>query len=125
MIVTNSNAGPLARAAKPFLGSRNDQAKAPALACAGHVYYPTDDFNIFAPKYSLQGRDFKDWYVVLSYGYWVIWAYHRPSKLWFGSSDRFSRTTTKQASQTHPYMPVTMLPQDELVGFITGGATLP
>ena len=124
MIVANQNAGPLARAAKPFLGSQNDQAYGAHLKCGGTTYYPSDAQNE-APRRSLQGRDFKDWYVVLSYGYWVIWAYHRPSKLWFGSSDRFSRTTTKQAGQTHPRVPVTMLPQDELVGFITGGATLP
>lgn len=41
-------------------------------------------------------------YVVYSYGrHWPLWANWKG--VWFGNTDKFSRTTTKHYSQTHPH----------------------
>lgn len=58
-------------------------------------------------------------YVVFSYGYhWPLWINWKG--IWFGNIDKFSRTTTKHHSQTHPltqYVPMTKLDMEYLALF--------
>ena len=42
-------------------------------------------------------------YVVYSYGeHWPLWVYDNDVRGWFGNSDKYSRSTTRHASQTQP-----------------------
>lgn len=124
MYTSNTNARRHVQALRPFLGAKNDNAKSVRLETAGRYFFPTDDLRS-KHYHSLQGRDFNDWYVVLSYGYWPLWAYHRPTSCWFGNADTYSRTTSEHASQTHPRGTPTMLPCEELKALIMGLPMLP
>lgn len=43
-------------------------------------------------------------YVVYSYGYHhPLYVYNRITKLWYANCDKYSRTTSKHAGQTHPH----------------------
>ena len=48
-------------------------------------------------------------YVVYSYGdHFPMWLYDSQINQWFGNQDRWSRTTSKQQSQTRPSVDMTM-----------------
>lgn len=43
-------------------------------------------------------------YVVYSYGeHFPMWVFDKDSYRWFGNKDKYSRTTSKQQSQSKPY----------------------
>ena len=124
MHTSNTNARRHVQALRPFFGAKNANAKSVRLETAGRYFFPTD--NLWSKYYhSLRGRDFNDWYVVLSYGYWPLWACHRPTGLWFGNADKYGPTTSKQEGQTHPRGAPTMLPCEELKALIMGLPMLP
>lgn len=42
-------------------------------------------------------------YVVYSYGHhWPLWVYDRQQSRWYGNTDRYSVTTARHKSQSHP-----------------------
>ena len=54
-------------------------------------------------------------YVVYSYGdHFPMWLYDSQINQWFGNEDRYSRTTSKQQSQTRPDVEMTMWSTDTL-----------
>ena len=56
-----------------------------------------------------------DLYVVYSYGdHFPMWVYDGHINQWFGNQDRWSRTTSKQQSQTRPDVEMTMWSTDTL-----------
>lgn len=56
-----------------------------------------------------------DLYVVYSYGdHFPMWVYDGHINQWFGNEDRWSRTTSKQQSQTRPDVEMTMWSTDTL-----------
>lgn len=64
---------------------------------------------------NLEGKQLdNDDYVVLSYGHYPIWWYCKEEDKWYGNSDKYSVTTSKQMSQSRPGFEVTMLPHAEL-----------
>jgi antirestriction protein len=54
-------------------------------------------------------------YVVLSYGHYPIWYYNSKEGKWYGNSDKYSVTTSRQLSQSRPDWNATMLSHAELV----------
>lgn len=42
-------------------------------------------------------------YVVYSYGWYPLFAYHYDSNKWFENSERYSVSTSKQRTQCHPH----------------------
>jgi hypothetical protein len=52
-------------------------------------------------------------YVVRSYEWWPLFAY--VNGVWFENSDRYSVSTSKQRSQTHPHCDTVSVPHENLV----------
>jgi len=60
-------------------------------------------------------------YAVYSYGYhFPMWVYD-PAGGWFGNMDKYSRTTSKHQSQTHPDEDIHWLPTQALLYIIKVG----
>ena len=61
-------------------------------------------------------------YVVYSYGtHFPMWVYDGHLNLWFGNSDKYSRTTSKHQSQTRPDVTMTMCDTRTLKQIIAWG----
>ena len=64
---------------------------------------------------NLEGKTLENGdYVVLSYGYYPIWFWHKRTNKWFGNKDKFSVTTAKQISQSRPTYEATMVSRSEM-----------
>ena len=64
-------------------------------------------------------------YVVLSYGYWPLFIYDQRSGKWYENSDRYSVTTSKQRSQSHPWEDTHKATRAACDAFIEDNALLP
>ena len=64
---------------------------------------------------NLEGKTLENGdYVVLSYGYYPIWFWHKRTNKWYGNKDKFSVTTAKQISQSRPTYEAEMLSRGEM-----------
>ena len=64
-------------------------------------------------------------YAVLSYGYWPLFVciHLQGRDVWFENTDRYSITTSKHRSQSHPHQPTQPLTNDEAKLLIAKGYT--
>jgi hypothetical protein len=74
--------------------------------------HPFEGSNLFAQVHTTDhpnGENGPDmWYVVYSFGdHWPLFV--RANAIWFENEDRYSRTTTKHRTQTHPRCPTAPL----------------
>ena len=46
-----------------------------------------------------------EFYVVRSYGWWPLFAYHEKMKVWYENLQHYSPTTSKHKTQAHPLHP--------------------
>jgi hypothetical protein len=62
-------------------------------------------------------------YLVQSYGYWPLFVcIHLQGKdVWFENTDRYSITTSKHRSQSHPHVPTQPLTRDEMTLLVSSG----
>lgn len=67
-------------------------------------------------------RDGCAMYVVWSYGYWPLFVYFGPTETWYENKERFSVTTSKHRSQSHPLCDTVKVSRDALVHLIARGA---
>lgn len=51
---------------------------------------------------NLSGRYEGSWYVVYSYGWYPLLAYHLARGNWFENADKYSRSTSRQLLQARP-----------------------
>jgi hypothetical protein len=60
---------------------------------------------------------------VQSYGYWPLFVcIHLQGKdVWFENTDRYSITTSKHRSQSHPHVPTQPLTRDEMTLLVSSG----
>jgi hypothetical protein len=64
---------------------------------------------------NLEGKTLENGdYVVLSYGYYPIWFWHKRTNKWYGNKDKFSVTTAKHISQSRPTYDAQMLSRGEM-----------
>jgi hypothetical protein len=64
---------------------------------------------------NLEGKTLENGdYVVLSYGYYPIWFWHKRTNKWYGNKDKFSVTTAKHISQSRPTYEAEMLSRGEM-----------
>ena len=79
--------------------------------------------NMFAEWISRSWEDkVRDLYVVYSYGYhFPMWVWDDSIKEWVGNKDKYSRSTTKQQSQTRPDNIKTWLDTDEIKRLVVCG----
>lgn len=64
----------------------------------------------------------KELYVVYSYGYhFPMWVWDDSIKEWIGNKDKYSRSTTRQQSQTRPNNIKTWLDTDEIKEVVRQG----
>jgi hypothetical protein len=64
---------------------------------------------------NLEGKTLENGdYVVLSYGYYPIWFWHKRTNKWYGNKDKFSVTTAKHISQSRPTYEAKMLSRGEM-----------
>jgi hypothetical protein len=74
---------------------------------------PFEGSNLFA-------KQVDDRYVVYSYGFhWPLFIYTHDK--WFENEDKFSKTTAKHKTQTHPLKPTIPLPVDWMLQLVEGG----
>jgi len=52
---------------------------------------------------NLAGKREGGFYVVYSYGWYPLFAFHFESGKWFQNADRYSVSTSKQTTQCHPH----------------------
>lgn len=85
---------------------------------------PFQGSNLFAQVHTRNSEDGisepDTWYVVYSYGPHhplFVWA----DGIWFENEDRFSATTSKHRSQTHPLCPTVMLSTEWMQRLARGG----
>lgn len=61
-------------------------------------------------------------FAVYSYGeHWPLFVWYDGQ--WYGNEDKYSRTTTKHQSQTHPLTDVCWMPRDAMLALATYGWT--
>lgn len=84
--------------------------------------------NMFAEwmKIGLVNSDngvlFKELYVVYSYGYhFPMWVWDESAGQWIGNKDKYSRSTTRQQSQTRPSNITTWLNTEEMKKVVQWG----
>jgi hypothetical protein len=68
---------------------------------------------------NLKGVNEKDFYVVYSYDWWVLFAYDRFNNVWYENSERYSVSTSKQRSQCHPHSNTIQMTHQELKDLIS------
>lgn len=51
---------------------------------------------------NLSGHDFEKLYIVYSYNWYPLFVYDKIAKEWYENSDRYSVSTSKQQTQSHP-----------------------
>lgn len=61
-------------------------------------------------------------YIVLSYGYWPLFAYDMVTNRWFENTDKYSVTTSKHRSQSKPLLHTTGMTLDEMNNLIKSAA---
>lgn len=78
---------------------------------------PFEGSNLFA---RLNSNDSEEWYVVYSYG-----AHHplfvHANGAWFENEDKYSPTTSKHRSQSHPHKPTVLLSTQWMKTLAQGG----
>jgi hypothetical protein len=67
-------------------------------------------------------RDGTAMYCVWSYGYWPLFVYVAPVEKWYENTDRYSVTTSKHRSQTHPHCDTVRVNRAALTDLINRGA---
>jgi hypothetical protein len=64
--------------------------------------------NLFAEQHGTR-------YIVFSYGYhWPLFVYDSSDKKWYENSDRYSVSTSKHRSQSHPLCDTVKISVDEI-----------
>jgi hypothetical protein len=61
-------------------------------------------------------------YVVYSYGYWPLFVYVGPLGRWYENEERYSVTTSKHRSQSHPYGDTVMVSKQALCELVARGS---
>lgn len=75
----------------------------------------TEHFN----AHNLFSEDRNGYYIVFSYGrHYPLWVYDRKNRKWYGNSVRYSVSTSKQATLTHPQTEVEYKTTKELLSMI-------
>jgi hypothetical protein len=62
-------------------------------------------------------------FVVRSYGWWVLFAYHLPTMQWYENVSKHSPTTSKHRTQTHPHEPTVTVDARTIIDVLQFGAT--
>ena len=62
-------------------------------------------------------------FVVRSYGWWVLFAYHLPTMQWYENVSKHSPTTSKHRTQTHPHEPTVTVDARTILDVLQSGAT--
>lgn len=62
-------------------------------------------------------------FVVRSYEWWVLFAYHRPTKQWYENVSKHSSTTSKHRTQTHPHTLTVAVNAQTVLDVLQSGAT--
>jgi hypothetical protein len=61
-------------------------------------------------------------YIVYSYGeHWPLFIYHEPTDTWFENSDKYSVTTSKHRSQSHPLCETVSRPKPFMRNLVSVG----
>lgn len=80
---------------------------------------PFQGSNLFAQVHTRNSEP-DTWYVVYSYGvHWPLFIC--ANGVWFENEDRFSVTTSKHRSQTHPHCPTMLLSTEWMKKLAQGG----
>lgn len=62
-------------------------------------------------------------FVVRSYEWWVLFAYHLPTMQWYENVSKYSPTTSKHRTQTHPHEPTVTVDARTILDVLQSGAT--
>jgi len=61
-------------------------------------------------------------YIVYSYGeHWALFVYHQPTQTWFENSDKYTVTTSKHRTQSHPLCETVSRPQSFMRDLVSVG----
>ena len=63
---------------------------------------------------NLEGVDLIHCYVVFSYKWYPLFIYCKKEGLWYENKEKYSVSTSRQKSQSHPRVPMTSLELKEL-----------
>lgn len=69
---------------------------------------------------NLSAKKEGNYYVVYSYGWYPLFAYHVESTKWFENSERYSVSTSKQRTQCHPQQETVLLSHAGMKDLIQG-----
>lgn len=67
---------------------------------------------------NLKGVSLPSVYVVYSYGWYPLFAFSFITRKWYENKDRYSVSTSKQKSQSHPQTETILMSHEELKDFI-------
>ena len=113
---TRKNKSDLNPKAKLEAGGENEYARGggvPRTSNADSKAYTENHLPFMANN--LEGKTLENGdYVVLSYGYYPIWFWHKRTNKWYGNKDKFSVTTAKHISQSRPTYEAEMLSRGEM-----------
>lgn len=92
------------------------------MAKGGPVTIPNNEANQYSENRipfkgsNLEGKELDNGdFVVLSYGHYPIWYWCKMDGKWYGNSDKYSKTTAKQITQSRPSFDATILSHTELL----------